>query len=188
MSYPQQPGQQPQQPQWGQQPGWGQQPPQQPKKKSTGMIVGFSCLGIVVLVIMLGIVGAVMGGTDSGSDEGGILEVTAPPTKAAEKKDDAPKEKDDAGPEGDVKITECEVNGATQWPAAKLEITNRSSKQSNYIVQVEFLDKDGTRLGEGTAATNNLAPAQLAKETAQGLAQVDGKVTCRVTKVTRYAS
>lgn len=152
------------------------------------MIVGFSCLGIVALVIMLGIVGAVMGGTDSGSDEGGILEVTAPPTKAAEKKDDAPKEKDDAGPEGDVKITECEVNGATQWPAAKLEITNRSSKQSNYIVQVEFLDKDGTRLGEGTAATNNLAPAQLAKETAQGLAQVDGKVTCRVTKVTRYAS
>lgn len=183
MSYPQQP----QPPQWGQQPGWGQQLPQQPKKKSTGMIVGFSCLGIVVLVIMLGIIGAVVGGTDSGNDEGGILEVTASPT-AAEKKDDAPKEKEDAGPEGDVKISACEVNDVTKWPAAKLEITNRSTKTSNYIVQVEFLDKDGTRLGEGTAATNNLARYQLAKETAQGLAQVDGKVTCKVTKVTRYAS
>ncbi|MEE1735947.1 FxLYD domain-containing protein [Streptomyces sp. BE147] len=184
MSYPQQPGQQPQ---WGQQPGWGQQPPQ-PKKKNVGMIVGFSCLGIVALLVVLGVIGAVLGGTDSGSDTGESLEVTAPPSKAADKKDDAPKEKEATGPEGDVKITSCEVNDATQWPAAKLEITNRSSKDSNYIVQVEFLDKDGTRLGEGTAATNNLAPDQLAKETAQGLAQVTGKVTCKVTKVTRYAS
>ncbi|MEV6081766.1 hypothetical protein AB0L80_42870 [Streptomyces sp. NPDC052069] len=185
MSYPQQPGQQPQ---WGQQPGWGQQP-LPPKKKNTGMIVGFSCLGVVVLVIMLGIIGMVVGGTDSGSDEGGVLEVTAPPTKAAGKAEEKPVEAEKpAGPEGDVKVTGCEVNDSTGWPKADILITNHSAKKSNYIISVEFVDASGKRLADAVAASNNVAPKQEVEEDAQSLDKVEGKVTCRVTKVTRYAS
>lgn len=184
MSYPQQPGQQPQ---WGQQPGWGQQP-QPPKKKNVGMIVGFSCLGIVVLVVLLGIVGAVLGGTDSGSDKGENLEVTAPP-KAGDKAEEKPVEAEKPdGPEGDVKITGCEVNDMTEWPKADVLITNRSAKTSNYIVSVEFVDASGKRLADALAASNNVAAGQKVETEAQSLDKVTGKVECRVTKVTRYAS
>lgn len=94
----------------------------------------------------------------------------------------------DAGPRGDVKITGCHIDPDLNFASASVTITNRSSKPSNYIVQIEFTDSHGTRLDEGTAATNNLAPGQAAKETAQGTTEVHGTITCRVTDVTRYAS
>ncbi|MEU6776459.1 hypothetical protein [Streptomyces sp. NPDC046759] len=66
---PQQPGWagQPQQPQWGAptQPGWGAPPPQPPKKRSVGKAVGFGCLGVVALFVVIGIVGAAAGGGSS---------------------------------------------------------------------------------------------------------------------------
>ncbi|MEV7243130.1 hypothetical protein AB0N92_18050 [Streptomyces sp. NPDC093248] len=73
--------QQPPQPGWNgqQQPGqppagwagpgapqqmWG--PPQPPKKSSAGKIIGFGCLGVVALFVVLGVIGAALsGGSDS---------------------------------------------------------------------------------------------------------------------------
>ncbi|MEU2556843.1 hypothetical protein ACF1GY_35580 [Streptomyces sp. NPDC014684] len=47
------------------QPMWGP-PPQPPKKSSAGKIIGFGCLGVVALFVVLGIIGAVVsGGSDS---------------------------------------------------------------------------------------------------------------------------
>ncbi|MEV7895298.1 FxLYD domain-containing protein [Streptomyces cyaneofuscatus] len=172
---------------WGpqQQPQWGGQPPA-PKKSSAGKVVGFSCLGVVGLVVVLGVVGVALGGSDSGSDTGsdGVLEVTATPSKKAA----APEAKAPAGAEGDVEITGCEVSDATGWPKADVLITNRSSKTSNYIVSVEFVDGSGKRLADAMAASNNVAAGQEVEEDAQALDKVAGKVECRVTKVTRYAS
>ncbi|MEU0157952.1 FxLYD domain-containing protein [Streptomyces sp. NPDC006261] len=137
------------------------------------------------LVVVLGVVGVALGGSDSGGDTGGeVLEVTAPPSKGAA----APEAKAPAGAEGDVKITGCEVSDATGWPKADVLITNRSSKTSNYIVSVEFVDGSGKRLGDAMAASNNVAAGQEVEEDAQSLDKVSGKVSCRVTKVTRYAS
>ncbi|UUU21705.1 hypothetical protein [Streptomyces sp. DSM 40750] len=90
----QQPGwgqQQPQQPPYPQQPGWGAPPPP-PKKTPVGMIVGFGCLGIVVLFVFLGIVGAVVGGDSDSTSKGTSVSVDSDTSKApeAEKKDDAP--------------------------------------------------------------------------------------------------
>lgn len=87
-----------------------------------------------------------------------------------------------------MRITACEVDPVTKWADAKLLITNRSSKASNYIVQVEFIDASGKRLSEATTATNNVAPGQQSEATAQGLDQITTKVTCRITDVTRFAS
>ncbi len=67
-------------------------------------------------------------------------------------------------------------------------ITNRSSKASNYIVEVEFVDASNKRLGEALATSSGLAPKQRSEVTAQGLTQVSTKITCRITDVTRTAS
>lgn len=183
--------------------GWGpQQPPQwggqQPKKSSAGKVVGLSCLGVVGLLVVVGAIGAVASGGDDDGDRASSkpsavsesAEEAAPEDEVepAEKPEEEPVPAKGVDPDEDVKITKCEVDPTLQWPSASLDVTNRSSKSSNYIISVEFVDKDGTRLGEGTAALNNLAPGQVSKEKAQGLTQVSGKVTCKVTKVTRYAS
>lgn len=88
----------------------------------------------------------------------------------------------------DVKIDKCMVDPTTKFPSAKLTITNNSSKTSNYSVSVEFTDAGGTRLDEGLAATNNLAPEQSSKQAAQALTEASGTVKCKITDVTRYAS
>jgi hypothetical protein len=194
MSYgtppPQQPGQHPQ-PGWGQQPqqqpGWGAGGPPQPRKNNAGKVIGFGCGGLVLLFVIIAVIGAVLTSGDSTDDDGSdpVLEVTASgtPSAPAKEKSAAPAPK---GAEADVKITSCEVSGATTWPAAELEIVNHSSSKANYIVSIEFVDAAGTRLGEGMAATNNLAPDQKALEKAQGLSKTNGKITCKVSKVTRY--
>ncbi|MET8540486.1 hypothetical protein ABZW03_07495 [Kitasatospora sp. NPDC004799] len=88
----------------------------------------------------------------------------------------------------DAEITKCTINDVLKMPEAEVKITNHSSKSSNYIVQLEFTDAAGTRVAEGAAATNNLAPNQAAVQKAPGAAQVSGKVSCRITNVTRYAA
>lgn len=152
------------------------------KKAGAGKIVGFSCLGIVGLVVIAALAG--IAGNSSPKNE------AAPPAANGAKPPPAPAAKPAApsGAEGDVHIKTCEVDAGMGWAKANLTITNRSPKTSNYMIQVEFVDASGTRLGEAIAATNNLAPGQSAQETAQGLDQIKNKVTCKVTKVTRYAS
>ncbi|WP_329592161.1 FxLYD domain-containing protein [Streptomyces sp. NBC_01362] len=205
MSYPPQPGQQPQQ--WQQQPG--QYPPQQgpgwgapmppPKKSKTGLIVTLSVIGGLVVLggcgaVVAGI--ASVGSTTENSATGHSPAAEAPkggPSEADKAEEPAEKKKPaekpaDKGPEGDVKITSCKVNGSTTWPAAEVEIVNHSDEKANYIVSVEFVNAKGDRLGEGMAATNNLAPGQRSTQTAQGLDATSGKVECKVTDVSRYPS
>lgn len=182
----------PQPPPGWQQPGWAGPPPQ-PRKSNAGKIIGFGCLGgvlLLVLVVISGVVGVLATGGGSGDRKPGASkgsdQAPAAPSKSKDSGD--VEEKEEAGATGDVKIDACTVDDLIKWPAAELTITNRSSKTSNYMVQVEFVDSSGTRIGEGLAAANNLAPGRQAKETAQGLKKATGKVTCRVTEVTRYAS
>lgn len=94
--YPQQPGWGHPHPQQPHQPGWGTPPPP-PKKTPVGMIVGFGCLGIVALVVVLGIVGAVVGGDSDSTSKGTSVSVDDKGAEAG-KKDDAPaaEKKDDA--------------------------------------------------------------------------------------------
>lgn len=198
---PQQPGPQ-QVPQWGQQPpppgqyppqqgpGWGGPTPMPPPKKTNkgGLIAVLGCSGVLVLALIGGVVALASSGGSSHGEASGSSSVAASPSgpvegKAPAKEEPAPKEK---GAEADVSIKACTVEPTTTWPAADLEIVNHSGSKANYIVMVEFVGGDGTRLGEGMASANSLAPGQKAKEKAQGLAETSGKVTCKVSKVSRY--
>lgn len=137
-------------------------------------------LGITAIIAVAGIVACNPTAGQTGATAPAVPAGTASTNQAAPV---------DPGPTGDAKVTSCHVDSDTQWPAATVTITNRSSKTSNYVVSVEFVDGHGTRLAEGTAATNNLAPGQSAHETAQSLDQVNGgSISCRITDVTRYAS
>ncbi|MFF4249608.1 DUF4352 domain-containing protein [Streptomyces sp. NPDC001663] len=97
--YPQQPGwQAPQQPGWGapqqqypQQPGWGPPPPQPPKKSPVGKILGFGCLGVVALVVVLGVIGAALGGGSDSDDKA----TGAKSSASAGTKQDTAKDADD---------------------------------------------------------------------------------------------
>ncbi|MEV7520055.1 FxLYD domain-containing protein [Streptomyces sp. NPDC091371] len=169
-------------PAWGQggpqQPrgAWGPPQPPAPPRRDTGKIIGCSCLGALALVVLLLVAGLLIGG--DGADE---PERITPSRSAREATQEA-------GPEGDVTITGCEVNSVTKWAGAELLIDNRSGKSSDYHVEVEFVNAAGKRLGEAYASTLRLAPGQRAEVTAQGLDQISETITCRIVKVLRFAS
>lgn len=87
--YPQQP-----QPGWGgpQQQGYGAAPfqPQPPKKSKAGKIVGFGCLGVVALFVLIGIAAAAVGGngdsTDSSSKDKAVTAGRTPESDKAKAK------------------------------------------------------------------------------------------------------
>ncbi|MEV2210061.1 FxLYD domain-containing protein [Streptomyces sp. NPDC050997] len=185
-------------------PGWGgpPQPPQPPHKSNTGLIVGLTIAGAVIVLVVLGVIGVMAVSDDSSKDGGSAARSTASEQSTAEEGDakESPAEEsaaeesaaeepaEESGAEGDVKITGCEVDSLTTWASAEVLITNRTSKKADYIINVEFVNSSGKRLGEALAAVNSLAPGQKSEETAQGLDTIKGKIECKVTEVTRYLS
>lgn len=145
--------------------GWNAPPPQPPRKSRTCLIValvlgGLALLAVIALIALTAFVATV----------------------------EDPSRDDPDGPAGDVKLTACKVDADTKWPHADLDVTNRSSKPSDYSVSVEFVGPAGERLTEAHTALTHLAPGQVAHDRAQSLTQVDAPVTCRITDVTRFAS
>jgi hypothetical protein len=181
--------QQPQQP-----PAWGAPPPQPPKKAPVGKIIGLGCGGLIVLFVLLAIAGALISdksdpkptppATPPVSSAAGAPSPAAP--APAQPSAPAPAAGDAAA--GDVQLSDCSVDSVLKWPSVKVTITNKSSKSSNYLIQVEFLDSAGVRISEGVAAANSVAAGQTAVQKAQGTSETSGKVTCKVLKVTRYAA
>lgn len=188
--YPQQPGpggaqqpgwgQQPQQPYPPQQPGWGAPPPP-PKKTPVGMIVGLGCLGIVVLFVIIGAIGAVAG-SDSSSTSKGTSVSTDDKNVETEKKDDTPavEEKpaeepaEEAAPESDVKIvakktafTPSILASGSGYTSVKVTVTNNSDEQiSINVLYFEITDSKGTKhdaelgVDENQIDTVDLAPGE----------------------------
>jgi hypothetical protein len=88
----------------------------------------------------------------------------------------------------DVTIDACVADETLGLITPKLTILNHSSKQSNYLVSLNIEDSSGTKLGEATAASNNVDPGQTAKVDGLSGYKASGPVTCKVKSVTRYAS
>ncbi|GHC43663.1 FxLYD domain-containing protein [Streptomyces flavofungini] len=137
------------------------------------MLLYVVLMAVALMAILVAV--ALIGGSDEETPPGRSpsQEQTAPPV---------------SGPRADVEIIKCSVEPNTRWPNAELRITNHSSKTSDYWVEVEFVDADGVRIAEGVAGTSNLAPDQVANESASGFREASGKVVCRITDVTRHAS
>ncbi|THA82750.1 DUF4352 domain-containing protein [Streptomyces sp. A0592] len=119
------------------QPGYGYPPPPQPKKNSAGKIIGFGCLGIVGLFVLLAIVGALIGDSgDSKADSKPTPPAAAAPSsapaKAPESKPAEPEKK--AAVEVVAKPTEFTKTILAQgdgYTSVSVTVTNNSSKPIN---------------------------------------------------------
>ena len=89
----------------------------------------------------------------------------------------------------DVAITACAPDDAG-FAAAKVVVTNHSSKASNYIVNIVMESPDGkTQIGTGLVSVNGLAPGQASSpQDASSLQAASGPYNCRVGDITRYAA
>ena len=67
-------------------------------------------------------------------------------------------------------------------------IVNHSSKTSNYIIEFEADDASGTKIADGIASTDNVAPGQKSNVTGATLDSNGTPKTVKIDKVTRYAS
>ncbi|MFD4943205.1 hypothetical protein ACFWNT_11840 [Streptomyces sp. NPDC058409] len=165
--------------------------PQPPKKSRTGLIVALSVVGGVAALLALGVLIAtsVGGNSSSSRSKQPSVEDTGGGAPVEDGVSDAPTEPPaakDSGAEDDVRITSCELDSVTQWPAADVEIVNHSGARASYIVNVEFVDGDGTRHGEGLTSSSDLDAGQKSVGKAQGLGKFTGRLTCKVAKVSRF--
>ncbi|MFD3614443.1 hypothetical protein ACFWWT_04170 [Streptomyces sp. NPDC058676] len=153
----------PQQPGWGgpQQPGYGPPPwqPPPPKKSKAGKIIGFGCLGLVGLFVLLGIVGAIAGG-GSDTDSSGSSEakpVASAPKDDKPAADDAPKGDEPAKEEPAAEKSQAEKfqacvakNGTATEKAAVKHVTKvtGADKRNDILDAPEvFTDFSGGLMG-----------------------------------------
>ncbi|MEU2448507.1 MULTISPECIES: DUF4352 domain-containing protein [unclassified Streptomyces] len=132
------------------QPGYGYPPQPQPKKTSPGKIIGFGCLGIVGLFLLIGIVGAALGG---GKDDK-AKEPAAPPAAASSAPAKAPESKP-AEPEKKAavvvvaKAAEFKKTVLAQgdgYTSVSVTVTNNGSKPINVNpLYFAITDTNGTK-------------------------------------------
>ncbi|MFF1343938.1 DUF4352 domain-containing protein [Streptomyces sp. NPDC058290] len=157
-----------------QQPGYGYPPPPQPKKSSAGKIVGFSCLGIVGLVVLLGIIGALLGG---GSDDKATKDPAAPSAAASPAPAKQPEtQPSSAAPEKKAAVEVAAKKAAFKasvlavgdgYTSVSVTVTNNSSKAiSVNPLYFTITDTAGTKhtvelaVDEDQIGTVDLAPGE----------------------------
>ncbi|GAA3851687.1 hypothetical protein GCM10023084_02400 [Streptomyces lacrimifluminis] len=138
--------QNPQQPGWGappQGPGWDA-PPAPKKKSSFGKILGFGCLGIVALFVIVTVIAAALGGGDSSDssnkDKAVAAEAKKPTKETVAEKSQAAQFKDCVAKSGT----------ATEKTAVKHVTKVTGVDKSNDIMDAAevFTDYSGGLLGE----------------------------------------
>ncbi|MFF2536947.1 DUF4352 domain-containing protein [Streptomyces cyaneofuscatus] len=168
-----------------QQPGWGQQPPP-PKKGKTGKILGFGCLGIVGLFVLVGIV-AVAAGGDEDSTKPPAAAVDAKPGKAEDAKVDAPRE--EPAKKAPVTVTAKTVDfkksilaQGEDYTSVQVTITNNSKNDLDINpLYVTITDTNGSKhtaelgVDEDQLDTVSLAPGENVTGTITGKGKFDAK-------------
>ncbi|MCX4628515.1 DUF4352 domain-containing protein [Streptomyces sp. NBC_01443] len=151
------------------QPGYGYPPPP-PKKSGAGKIVGFSCLGIVGLVVLLGVIGAVLDGGSSdktAKDAAPPAAATSAPSKAPESKPSSAAPEKKAAVDVVAKKAEFKKSIIAQgdaYTSVSVTITNNSSKPIDVNpLYFAITDTNGTKhMAELAADEDQIATVQLA--------------------------
>jgi hypothetical protein len=134
----------------------------------------FWALGAVGLVVLITVAngGGSNGGSTSTKQNGGVSTLS---------------NNDSHPPQADVAISKCSTD-EIGLPNVELTITNHSTGRSNYMISVNLLDASGTKVGDGTAVSNNVDPGQVAIEKALASSNERTFATCKVVSVDRFAS
>ena len=99
-------------------------------------------------------------------------------------------------PDNEVAVTECYTNapfGDTVYVGARGTITNATSKASNYMIEVRFLDGAGVQFATGNAFGQSVLPGGSAVFDTGGYNALPqgadaAAVTCQLADVTRFAA
>lgn len=137
----------------------------------------FWLLGVIALIV---VVMVATGGSKSDTN------TTASPTAAAGAKTSS--NNTENPPQNDIAVEQCTGPNVLGMPEVSGKIVNNSSKSSNYMFHIEFLDGAGTRIASGYVIENDVAAGQTATWTATGDSQTAAPATCRVVDVERFAA
>ena len=134
-----------------------------------------------MLLVVAVVAAAVVIGSNAASDDG-VVSVDRGPDDA----EVAP------GGAGDVTGAADEVDdvGPCRWiddETVELDITNNSSEQSSYVIDINFLDAAGDRVGDEPFFVNYVRPGERAVEESF-IFDSAGGVDCEIAEVERFAA
>ncbi len=142
---------------------------------------------IPLALVALGIIASV--GSSGGGTKDANANDNASATTAA---NDAAKSdfstNSDHPPADDVTLVSC-TKTVIDTVDVQLDVTNHSSKESNYTMELSIEDSSGAKIGDGFASTDNVNPGQVAH--VKGVATLDSEASqfsCKVEKVERFAA
>jgi len=87
----------------------------------------------------------------------------------------------------DATVTACTPAPDDGKPVAEGQVTNSSSKTSNYTVRVGFYDGAGNKVTEGGDVVTDVEAASSSPWRVTAIGSMKGPVECRVMDVTRNA-
>ena len=85
----------------------------------------------------------------------------------------------------DVTVQACTADSGGGEPKASGQIVNNTSKPSNYVIRLKFLDSQGNQVSEGVSAVKDVEPNATASWELTGTRDANGPVTCEITGVSR---
>jgi len=133
-----------------------------PRPRGRGCLTAIAVAVGVVLVLVLAAVALLAGAADEADDQA-------------------------AREAADVELIDCSTSGLGHM-TADVRITNRSSKRSNYVVDVAFESPDGTRqLATEPVFVNDLGSGQVSEQTANSLTGSSGDFECDISQVQRFS-
>jgi hypothetical protein len=87
----------------------------------------------------------------------------------------------------DATVTACTPGADGGKPVAEGQVTNPTSKVSNYSIHIAFYDSSGNKVTEGLDAVTDVEPGTSSPWHVTGLQSVNGPGDCRLSNVTRNA-
>lgn len=88
------------------------------------------------------------------------------------------------GAKQDVTVRTCAAS-STGNPRASGVVQNHSSKTSNYVIRIKFIDAQGNAVSDGLAPVKSVGANRTATWELTGDRGATGKVSCEITGVTR---
>jgi hypothetical protein len=85
----------------------------------------------------------------------------------------------------DVTVQACSADPAGGKPTASGQILNNTSKPSNYVIRLDFLDAQGNQVSEGVNAVKDVEPGATASWKLTGTRDASGPLRCELEGVSR---
>ena len=145
---------------------------------------------LIISIALVASVAAVASGSESDGGSGSSKDSGSSSASSDSKDSGGETSAGEAGEVDDVKVNTCGKDDTLGFAQANITVTNDSSENSDYLIEITFTSKDGkTQIGTGNTIISNLANGQSKTEDVSALEDTDQtEIVCTVSSVDRYAS